>query len=103
MQTLAPYPRGWRSYFGFCETPEVLIQITRWVRRRLRVALCGTVENITPSPGSLLQLGVREQLAVNTASSGRCPWYLARSQALHFALSNAYFRSLGLPPLVEGC
>src|ERR1039457_1649689 len=22
---LAPYMRGWRSYFGFCETPEVLI------------------------------------------------------------------------------
>src|SRR5262252_7732423 len=23
---LAPYMRGWRSYFGFCETPEVLRQ-----------------------------------------------------------------------------
>jgi len=22
---LAPYLRGWRGYFGFCETPEVLI------------------------------------------------------------------------------
>src|SRR5262249_35484916 len=24
MEELAPYMRGWRSYFGFCETPEVL-------------------------------------------------------------------------------
>jgi hypothetical protein len=24
--------RGWRGYFGFCETPEVLIYLTRWVR-----------------------------------------------------------------------
>jgi hypothetical protein len=31
--------RGWRGYFGFCETPDVLIQLTRWVRLRLRVAL----------------------------------------------------------------
>jgi len=23
--------RGWRGYFGFCETPEVLIALTRWV------------------------------------------------------------------------
>jgi len=30
---LAPYMRGWRGYFGFCETPEVLIGLTRWVRR----------------------------------------------------------------------
>src|ERR1039458_9626020 len=30
---------GWRGYFGFCETPEVLIALTRWVRLRLRSAL----------------------------------------------------------------
>ena len=23
MEELAPYMRGWRTYFGFCETPEV--------------------------------------------------------------------------------
>jgi RNA-directed DNA polymerase len=26
---LAPYLRGWRNYFGFCETPEVLLSLTR--------------------------------------------------------------------------
>src|ERR1700726_674591 len=36
MEELAPYMRGWRSYFGFCETPEVLVALTRWVRLRLR-------------------------------------------------------------------
>src|SRR6266571_2797104 len=36
MAELAPYLRGWRSYFGFCETPEVLIRLTRL---RLRAAL----------------------------------------------------------------
>ena len=39
MEELAPYMRGWRSYFGFCETPEVLVALTRWVRLRLRAAL----------------------------------------------------------------
>src|SRR5580693_6266033 len=39
MEELAPYMRGWRNYFGFCETPEVLIGLTRWVRLRLRAAL----------------------------------------------------------------
>jgi len=36
---LASYMRGWRGYFGFCETPEVLVYLTRWVRLRLRAAL----------------------------------------------------------------
>jgi RNA-directed DNA polymerase len=39
MEELAPYMRGWRSYFGFCETPEVLIYLTRWVRLRLGAAM----------------------------------------------------------------
>jgi hypothetical protein len=50
---------------------------------------------------ALLQLGVRPQLAANTAGSGRGPWYLARAKALSVGLSNAYFRSLGLPSLFE--
>src|ERR1035437_8551463 len=39
MEELAPYMRGWRSYFGFCETPEVSIGLTRWARLRLRAFL----------------------------------------------------------------
>jgi RNA-directed DNA polymerase len=102
MEELAPYMRGWRSYFGFCETPEVLIGLTRWVRLRLRAALW---QWKTPRRrrAALLELGVHPRLARNTAGSGRGPWYLARAQALAFGLSNAYFRSLGLPSLFEEC
>src|SRR6516165_10810442 len=39
MEELALYMRGWRGYFGFCETPEVLVALTRWVRLRLRAVL----------------------------------------------------------------
>src|SRR5438445_4529288 len=39
IEELAPYMRGWRSYFGFCETPRVLVSLTCWVRARLRMAL----------------------------------------------------------------
>src|SRR5260370_21498219 len=39
MEELVPYMRGWCGYFGFCETPEVLIALTRWVPLRLRAAL----------------------------------------------------------------
>jgi RNA-directed DNA polymerase len=61
------------------------------------------VENTAPSPGGSVELGVRSQLASNTAGSGRGPWYLARAKALSVGLSNAYFKSLGLPTLIEGC
>ena len=101
MEKLAPYMRGWRSYFGFCETPEVLIGLTRWVRLRLRAALWRQWKTPRRRRAALLKLGVREPLASNTAGSGRGPWYLAKAKALSVGLSNAYFKSLGLPSLIE--
>jgi RNA-directed DNA polymerase len=101
--TLAPYLRGWRNYFGFCETPAVLVALTRWVRLRLRAAVWRQWKTPRRRRAALLQLGVRGPLASNTAGSGRGPWHVARSQALAVGLSNGYFRSLGLPSLVEGC
>ena len=101
MEALTPYMRGWRSYFGFCETPEVLLNLTRWVRLRLRAALWRQWKTPSRRRAALLALRVSPRLARNTAGSGRGPWYLARSQALARGLSNAYFRSLGLPSLIE--
>lgn len=103
MGELAPYMRGWRNYFGFCETPEVLIYLTRWVRVRLRAALWRQWKTPRRRRAALIALGVSPRLAGNTAGSGRGPWYLARAKALSVGLPNAHFKSLGLPSLVEGC
>jgi RNA-directed DNA polymerase len=101
MNELAPFMRGWRGYFGFCETPDVLIYLTRWVRLRLRAALWRQWKTPRRRRAALLQLGIHPRLASNTAGSGRGAWYLARAKALSVGLSNAYFKSLGLPSLTE--
>ena len=100
MDELAPYMRGWRSYFGFCETPEVLVALTRWVRLRLRAALWRQWKTPRRRRAALIALRVFGQLC-NTADSGRGPWYIARSKALSVGLSNAHFKSLGLPSLID--
>jgi RNA-directed DNA polymerase len=101
IEKLAPYMRGWRSYFGFCETPEVLIYLTRWVRLRLRAALWRQWKTRRRRRAALLKLGVRPLLARKTASSQRGPWYIAKAKALSVGLNNEYFKSLGLPSLFE--
>jgi RNA-directed DNA polymerase len=103
MDELAPYMRGWRNYFGFCQTPEVLISLTSWVRRKLRCALWRQWKTVRRRRAALVALGVHPRFAANTAGSGRGPWYLACSKALHVGLSKEYFRSLGLPSLFEEC
>jgi RNA-directed DNA polymerase len=101
IEELAPYMRGWRSYFGFCETPEVLMSLTRWVRLRIRAAMWRQWKTPRRRREALIALGVRSRLAGNTAGSGLGPWYLAKAKALSVGLSNAYLKSLGLPSLVE--
>jgi RNA-directed DNA polymerase len=103
MEELATYMRGWRGYFGFCQTPEVLIALTRWVRLRLRAAFWRQWKTPRRRRAALVANGVSEWAARNTAGSGRGPWYLARSRALSTGLSNAYFRSLGLQSLFGAC
>src|SRR6202049_2058377 len=100
MEELAPYMRGWRGYFGFCQTPEVLVALTRWVRLRLRAALWRQWKTPRRRRAALIALGVRGELR-NMAGSGHGPWHLARSKALSVGLSNAHFKSLGLPSLIE--
>jgi RNA-directed DNA polymerase len=101
MDKLAPFMRGWRGYFGYCETPDVLMYLTRWVRLRLRAALWRQWKTPRRRRAALLALGVHQRLASNTAGSSRGAWYLARAKALSVGLSNAYFKSLGLPSLIE--
>src|SRR5246127_3433679 len=91
-----PYMRGWRGYFGLCETPEVLVALTRWVRLRLRAALWRQWKTPRRRRAALIALRVSGELR-NTAGSGRGPWYIARSKAFSVGLSNAYFKSLGVP------
>jgi len=101
MDELAPFMRGWRGYFGFCETPDVLMYLTRWVRLRLRAALWRQWKTPRRRRAALLQLGVGPRLAANTAGSCRGAWYLARAKALSVGLSNVYFKSLGFLSLTE--
>ena len=101
LEELVPYMRGWRNYFGFCETPEVLSSLTGWTRRRLRCALWRQWRTARRRRAALIALGVGPELARNTAASHRGPWSTSQNKALHIGLSNAYFRSLGLPSLAE--
>src|SRR5580704_9164586 len=102
MEELAQYIRGWRGYFGFCETPSVLQHLDSWVRRRVRCAFWRQWKTGRKRYAELVKRGVREELAGKTAGSRRGPWRVSQSPALDIALSNVYLASLGLPSLVEG-
>lgn len=100
VKQLSVYLRGWVGYFGHCETPSVLERLEQWVRRRLRSVQWKLWKRGRTRYAELRKRGVPKDLAAQTAGSSDGPWHLADSPALHKALPNAYFESLGLPPLV---
>jgi RNA-directed DNA polymerase len=97
---LSRYLRGWRGYFGFCQTPWVLRSLESWLRRRLRAVVWKQWKRSKVRFAELSKRGVSKDLAAQTVGSAHGPWRLSNSPALNVALPNAYFASLGLTPLV---
>jgi len=96
---LAVYLNGWRNYFSYCQTPSVLRDLDYWVKRRLRCVVWKQWKRGRVRFAELRKRGVGKDLAAKTAGSAHGPWRLAWSPALHIALPDAYFVSLGLPRL----
>ena len=99
VKELASYLRGWKSYFGFCQTPSVLGRLDQWIRRRLRSIVWKQWKRGRIRYRNLRTRGVGSNLAARTAGSAHGPWRIADSPALHIALPNAYFDALALPRL----
>jgi RNA-directed DNA polymerase len=100
VEQLATYLRGWRGYFGFCQTPSVLENLDSWIHRRLRCFQWKQWKRGKRRFAELRRLGVGRNLAAQTAGSLHGPWRLARSPALSYALPDAFWERLGLPRLI---
>ena len=102
VRQLAIYLRGWRGYFGFCQTPSVLKSLEEWTRRRLRSVVWKQWKRGRVRFAELRKRGVGKDLAAQTAGSAHGPWRISNSPALSIALPNACFDKLGLPKLTIG-
>jgi len=102
IEELAKYLKGWRGYFGFCQTPSVLQELERWVRHRLRSVYWKQWKHGSRRFAELRKRGIGKDLAAQTAGSAHGPWRLGNSPALNIALPNSYFDSIAFPRLTVG-
>src|SRR5262249_19030528 len=76
IEELRSYLIGWRSYFGFCQTPRVLTNLEAWIRRRLRMYLWRQWKNGTNASRSCaaeaLQSSLLRSLPVHRRTPGAC-------------------------------
>jgi len=96
VKELSVYLKGWRGYFGFCQTPSVLRALDEWTRRRLRAIAWKQWKRGSTRFDELRRRGVGRDLAARTVGNPHGPWRLANSPALTIAMPIAFFRALGL-------
>jgi len=95
---LRDYLVGWRSYFGYCQTPSVLESLDGWIRRRLRCFQWKQWKRGTVRFRELRARGLSRDHAAMAAAT-KAPWAASRGPGLQTALPKAYLASLGLPTL----
>ena len=96
---LSKYLLGWRAYFGFAQVKSPIIDLDKWIRRRLRCYLLKQWGR--RGYRELRRRGVTVKLSWYTFKSAHGPWRLSKSPALSYALPGRYFTSLGLVSLAN--
>jgi RNA-directed DNA polymerase len=82
MKQLSNYLRGWKGYFGFCQTPSVLEGLDQWLRRRLRAVIWKQWKRGTVRYRKLCARGIKRDLAAHAAGNPRGPWRVANSPVM---------------------
>lgn len=93
---LTRYLRGWVGYYGFAEARYALRDLDSWIRRRLRCFIWKQWKTFRRRRRGLMERGIAEAPASQTAARSRGPWSTSRVPPLRRAFPNAYFDSLGL-------
>jgi RNA-directed DNA polymerase len=98
---LMPTIRGWINYFKISEAKSVFGELDGWIRRRIRCAMWRQWITSKKRKAQLIKLGVTRKDAECVTGSGKGPWRISKTEALHKSLSNRVIESLGLIPLIK--
>jgi group II intron reverse transcriptase/maturase len=95
IQEINTYIVGWIGYYRQANTASVYEKLDGWIRRRLRQMIWKRWKRGTTRFRELVRLGVPKWWAQEGAG-GTSPWRMSTSPVIKEALSNEYFRNLGL-------
>jgi len=79
---------GWVNYFKLADMGSHLVEIDKWMRRRIRMAFLTRWKKVRTKFRILVKLGISEEAARMLASSRRGCWHDAKGEIIHKALNN---------------
>ena len=87
---------GWVTYFRNAMIRQLLKDLDRWIRRRLRCYLIVQRKHVRAIARYLIRLGMKPSESWSTARYGRNWWRTSSKKVVKIALSNSWFSSQGL-------
>jgi RNA-directed DNA polymerase len=100
-EDLAPILRGWINYFRLAQVKGTFEELDGWLRRKLRGIRWRQWKRPRTRAKKLMQRGLDEARARQSASNGRGPWWNAGASHMNDAFRKAYFDKLGLISLLD--
>ena len=93
------FTTGWMAYFRLADTGNLVREVDRWLRRRLRQVRWKEWKTTAARRHNLRIRGISELNVRKWAGSSKGYWRIAGSQVLGVALPNTYWDHLGLRTL----
>jgi len=88
LKKLTEKTRGWVNYFKLADMSYLLIEIDKWIRRRLRACIWKTWKRVRTRFTSLCKLGIERQKAWEYANTRKGYWRISNSPILSRAITN---------------
>jgi group II intron reverse transcriptase/maturase len=96
IEEATPKMRGWLAYFRLAEVKGIFEELDQWLRRKLRCILWRQWKRPFSRAKRLMQRGLSETRAWQSAQNGRGPWWNAGASHMHDAYRKSFFTNLGL-------
>jgi RNA-directed DNA polymerase len=101
VEETTPKLRGWINYFRYSEVKGIFDELDGWLRRKLRRILWKQWKRPKTRAKKLMQRGLSEATAWQSATNGRGPWWNAGAAHMNKAIPKSYFDKLGLASLMS--
>ena len=87
---------GWVNYFKIANASRKLMELDKWIRRRLRACMWKQWKKVRTRYRNLIKFGIPKPKAYQYANTRKGYWRISNSPILNKIFNNKYFKILGL-------
>ena len=92
---------GWINYYGIAKCKGIVVQLDKWIKRRLRMCIWKQWKKVKTRYKNLKKLGLNHYQAIKFANTRKGYWRTANSAISNTTLTNQFFNNLGLKSLTH--